>query len=796
MNKNTFKKISSITSGIDNIGTTWGATWSDFNGDGLVDLWTNNHWSKGTLYINQGDGTFKNRTQAVFTAPPLGDDHGAAAVDFDNDGDIDLLNLVGSQGGKGIGEKYDNVFYVKENGTFTDLADSRGLAYSLARGRSPLWFDFNNDGRLDVFIAADPRNDNLYAPATIFLQQDDGKFKRASKDTGFAVPEAPFGVLSDLSGDGKLDFIVPVGDSLKVYDTTSLPLKDITAQTISNKVKIYGDGDIISSDFNRDLKPDLYITADSSFESALYQADKNSLVVQLVIEKPDDAKGIYFDTDGEVTFDLRSRKDPVGLDKIYIGTNGINPTSKQFTLSPDDPNVVGTFSQVLKSGAGLYISYDPVLKRWNYVFASGQSFDGDKLLLGLIETEKPILKTNSIGFNDNAPPKPSQLLMSSPDGFVDVSDESGINSILASAKKAVAGDFDNDMDEDIFVVTSLSYAENTPDILYENQGDGTFVAVPKAGGAIGNKLGMGDFVISADYDNDGFLDLLVGNGDSDSSNTVLVENAPAYDLFQNQGNDNHWLQIDLQGVVSNRDGIGAQVFLTAGGVTQMRQQTGGMHNGVQNDQRLHFGLGQNTQVEKLVIKWSSGKEQVITDIPADRTINVVEKLGDSGDRFSGDRQNDVINGGVGNDNLKGKASNDILIGKQGNDVLSGGDGNDILIGNIGRDTLKGGEGKDVFRFDVLQEQRDKIVDFNVAEDTLQFSAAAFNIGLNVDSAITSARLRIGAKANTPEQRFVFNPVNGVLSFDRDGSESAFSQINVAILSTNLNLTNEDIFIIA
>jgi Ca2+-binding RTX toxin-like protein len=796
MNKNTFKKISSITSGIDNIGTTWGATWSDFNGDGLVDLWTNNHWSKGTLYINQGDGTFKDRTEAIFTAPPGGDDHGSAAVDFNNDGDLDLFCLVGSKGGTGIGEQYDNLFYVNNNGTLDERADALGLSYSLARGRSPLWFDFNNDGLLDVFIAADPRRDDLYAPATIFLQQDNGKFKRASKDTGFAVPEAPFGILSDLSGDGKLDFIVPVGDSLKVYDTTSLPLKDITAQTISNNIKIYGDGDIISSDFNGDLKPDLYVTADSSFENNLDRSDNNSLVVQLRVDEPGDSKGIYFDTDGEVTFDLRSRKDPVSIDRIYIGAKGINPTSKKFTLSPDDPDVIGTYSQIPKSGAGLYISYNPALKRWEHVLVSGENFDSKKLIISQIDSSEPIANSDSIGFNSDAPPKPSQLLMSSPDGFIDVSDESGINSILASAKKAVAGDFDNDMDEDIFVVTSLSYGENTPDILYENQGDGTFVAVPKAGGAIGDKIGMGDFVISADYDNDGFLDFLVGNGDSDTIGSPLVENAPAYTLFQNQGNDNHWLQIDLQGVVSNRDGIGAQVFLTAGGVTQMRQQTGGMHNGVQNDQRLHFGLGQNTQVEKLVIKWSSGKEQVITDIPADRIISVVEKLSDSGDRFSGDRQNDVINGGVGNDNLKGKAGNDILIGKQGNDVLSGGDGSDILIGNIGRDTLKGGEGKDIFRFDVLQEQRDKIVDFNVARDILQISAAAFNIGLNVDSAITSAQLRIGAKANTPEQRFVYNPVNGVLSFDRDGSESAFSQINVAILSTNLNLTNKDIFIIS
>jgi Ca2+-binding RTX toxin-like protein len=796
MNANTFKEVSSLVSGIDNIGVTWGASWADFNGDGYVDLWVNNHWPAGSLYINQGDGTFKDSTDKIFTSPPLGDDHGAASADFDNDGDQDLINLVGSGGGVGIGEQYDNLVYVNKDGKLVERADSLGLAYSLARGRSPLWFDFNNDGRLDMFVAADPRRDDIYAPATIFLQQNDGTFERASKITGFQKPEAPFGILSDLSGDGRLDFVVATGDLVKVYDTTTLPFKDITSTTISNKTKIYGDGDIISSDFNGDLRPDLYITADSSFENALYRADADSLVTQLLVTESLENKGIYFETNGKVTFDMRSRKDPVPLDKIYIGANGINPTSKKFTLSPNNPDVQGTFSQLPKTGAGIYISYNPSLQRWQFVLSGSDNLNADKkTFLALIDSTEPIVESNSIGFNDNAPPKESQLLINTPQGFIDKSDESGINSILASAKKAVAGDFDNDMDEDIYVVTSVSYAENTRDILYENQGNGTFVAVPKAGGTIGDNLGMGDFVISADYDNDGFLDLLVGNGDSDTSITALVEKAPSYDLFQNQGNGNHWLEIDLQGVVSNRDGIGAQVFLTAGGVTQMRQQAGGMHNGVQNHQRIHFGLADNTQIEKLVVQWPSGREQIITDIPADRLIEVVEKLGDGNNNFSGGQKNNVINGGNSDDTLKGNQGKDILIGKSGNDVLLGGADDDILIGGRDVDTMIGGTGADVFRFDSFRGGQDRVEDFAIAKDTIQVSAAGFGGGLVSDRLITTEQLRIGATATNTEQRFIYNPVNGVLSFDRDGSGSVFDRVQLATLSSGLAITNQDIFVI-
>jgi Ca2+-binding RTX toxin-like protein len=836
MDKNTFKKISSSVSGIEDIGSTWGGTWFDFNDDGFVDLWANNHWDVGSLYINQGDGTFKDRTKAIFTAPPDGDDHGASAVDFDNDGDPDLFAPVGSKGGTGIGEKYDNRFYINENGKLDERADSLGLDYNLVRGRSSLWFDFNNDGRLDVYIGAEPRRDDFYAPSTIFLQKADGTFKRASKDTGFAVSQSAFGIMSDLSGDGKLDFVVSVDDFVKVYDTNSLPLRDITAKTISNKIKVfssvYPEFDMVSPDFNGDLRPDLLVTADSSFANILNIKDSDSLVPQLFINKAKETKGISFNTDGDVTFDLRGIKQPVTSDRIYIGANGINPTSEKFTLSPDDPNVQGIFSgDPPKSGAGIYISYNPNLKRWQYILKGGDELDDRKRVLTQIESSKNITNTESIGFDFEAPPQPSRLLMSSANGFVDKSDTSGINSIPASIKKVAVGDFDNDMDEDIYVVTSLSYAKNPSDILYENQGNGTFVAVPKAGGTLGKNLGMGDYVISADYDNDGFLDLLVANGDSDSAVTPLVENAPSYDLFQNQGNNNHWLQIDLQGVKSNRDGIGAQVFVKAGGKTQLRQQAGGIHNGVQDSQRIHFGLGENTLVQELVVQWPSGKKQVIEDIPVDRIIEVVEPLGNGDNSFAGGNTNDVITGGAGKDTLQGRQGKDILIGDlgddllnggadgdllrggegkdtlkglegrdtlsggAGNDTLNGGDGNDFLMGGGGFDILIGGKGSDRFMFYSFKNGVNKIEDFKPIEDTIEISAKGFSIGLVEDKALAPERFRIGASANTAQQRFIYNSNNGGLFFDRDGSDSGFVQVRIASLSPTLAMTNEDIFIV-
>lgn len=75
----------------------------------------------------------------------------------------------------------------------------------------------------------------------------------------------------------------------------------------------------------------------------------------------------------------------------------------------------------------------------------------------------------------------------------------------------------------------------------------------------------------------------------------FAEGGP-HELFQNRGNENHWLMIDLEGTVSNRDGIGAHVLMETEGVVQRRVQSGGMHSFAQNHQRIHFGLGNHADI--------------------------------------------------------------------------------------------------------------------------------------------------------------------------------------------------------
>ena len=118
-----------------------------------------------------------------------------------------------------------------------------------------------------------------------------------------------------------------------------------------------------------------------------------------------------------------------------------------------------------------------------------------------------------------------------------------------------------------------------------------------------------------DLDNDGDIDLVVGV--LDDSPRVLYSNASA--------GESHWLQVRLVGRSSARDGQGARVSIrTTSGGEQVRYSTtaGGYLSA--NDVRLHFGLGLESIVSKIAVRWPSGAQQVLEDIQADRVITVRE----------------------------------------------------------------------------------------------------------------------------------------------------------------------------
>ncbi|HXX24774.1 MAG TPA: ASPIC/UnbV domain-containing protein [Terriglobia bacterium] len=120
-----------------------------------------------------------------------------------------------------------------------------------------------------------------------------------------------------------------------------------------------------------------------------------------------------------------------------------------------------------------------------------------------------------------------------------------------------------------------------------------------------------------DYDNDGDLDIAI----------TAIDSRPL--LLRNDGGNRsgHWLQIKTIGTKSNRDGIGAEVKVVAGGLTQYdRVRTGGSWLSG-NDMRLHFGLGNRRGAELVEINWPSGRVDQLTNVSADQILVVREGEG-------------------------------------------------------------------------------------------------------------------------------------------------------------------------
>jgi hypothetical protein len=216
------------------------------------------------------------------------------------------------------------------------------------------------------------------------------------------------------------------------------------------------------------------------------------------------------------------------------------------------------------------------------------------------------------------------LLMNHASGFTDETVAAGLGTPV-QCSSVTAGDFDNDMYVDLYLACRTG-ASNIANILYHNNGNGTFTAVPNAGGAggpiglaIADGAGTADSVVAGDYDVDGFLDLFVTNGFNLQPRYIGGPNK----LFHNNGNANHWIELDLIGVHSDRDATGARVYATANGVTQLRVQDGRYHRWSQDAKRIHFGLA-GAQSVSLTVKWPSGGTQTFANVAANRLYSITE----------------------------------------------------------------------------------------------------------------------------------------------------------------------------
>ncbi len=204
-------------------------------------------------------------------------------------------------------------------------------------------------------------------------------------------------------------------------------------------------------------------------------------------------------------------------------------------------------------------------------------------------------------------------------GLTKIAVDDSLDPNQAMPRNTLWGDYDNDGWLDIFCAT---YRTGIPqnDLLYRNNGDGTFTRVTE--GAIVNTPSNGSIGAAwSDYDNDGFLDLFSADGGVESGHVNF--------LYHNDTNSNRWLQVSCIGATANRSSIGARVRVQAviGGVarTLLREVTSGSGFGG-SALRVHFGLGDATNVDVVRVEWPSGTVKEWRNVAVNQILALKEAL--------------------------------------------------------------------------------------------------------------------------------------------------------------------------
>jgi len=182
---------------------TQGVTFADVNNDGLLDIYICRFNAPNLLYINQGDGTFKEeagpRGVAVVDSSVM-----AAFCDYDRDGKLDLYlqtNLLDAKAHPS-GQR-DYLFHNNGDGTFTDVTAKAGMSGE-SQGHSAIWWDFDQDGWPDLYVAND-----FVAPDRLFHNNHDGTFTDVINGVVPHMPHSSMGAdLGDVNNDGLIDFLV------------------------------------------------------------------------------------------------------------------------------------------------------------------------------------------------------------------------------------------------------------------------------------------------------------------------------------------------------------------------------------------------------------------------------------------------------------------------------------------------------------------------------------------------------------------------------------------------------------
>lgn len=525
--------------------------------------------AKRSVFSYRTNNDFTGRK--YFPQPMCG---GVAAIDYDNDGEMDLFFTNGAklpELEKTTPSYYNCLLRNKGDGTFEDVTAKAGLSgASLGYSFGVAAGDYDNDGNEDLFICNAGRN-------ALYHNSGHGTFTDVTAGSG--LDHKPENVLSvgaawfDYDNDGLLDLIV-------TNYTTWTPQTDLHC-FVSDKREEY-------------CSPTVY----KSIESRLYHNLGHGR-----FEDVTDVSGIG-----------KYLGKGMGISVADFNGDGLMDI---FVANDTEPNFLfinqgnGTFKE---SGLIYGVAYNTQGYTVSGMGSDAKDFDND----GWVD----------IVYNDLAGQVFGILKNEGGKFFNDVTWTTKIGNLSRTLSGWSIGfiDYNNDGWKDIYSangdVDDLKVSSKQHDSMFENVGGKTFIDATAKMGPGFSFVGYQRGSAFVDLNNDGFMDLVVTS--LGEQPRILINNA----LIKN-----HWIMFDLKGHQSNRDGIGARIKVTTGsGRILYNHVTTSIGFMSSSDRRAHFGLGTETKLDSAEITWPSGILQRIEHPTIDHIVKVDEPVAKSSGR--------------------------------------------------------------------------------------------------------------------------------------------------------------------
>jgi enediyne biosynthesis protein E4 len=497
---------------------------------------------------------------------------GVLLLDYDQDGWLDIYFTNAATVEASLrGAKVRSALYRNRgNGTFEDVTDSAGVAYPCSAMGGAV-ADFNNDGWPDMLITC-------ASGMVLYQNTGQGKFVDISRQAGLTDPRWTTGsAFADYDNDGFADLMV---SRYVEFDLKNLPT--------------FGSGPTCRY---RGIGVQCGPRGMKGLSDSLYHNNKDGTFTEVSKESGVQDSSAYY-----------------GLGVIWSDFND-DGRPDLFVANDSTPNYL-----YRNDGSGRFTDV-------SFIAGAAVSNDGGETAsMGIAVCDYDHTGRFSINVTNFEDQGQALFRNEGELNFKEVANTARLSDTLRYLGWGIGCvDLDNDGWQDLLAVNGHVYPQvdaheagakyRQGKLVFQNQHNGTFRNVSALAGAAVSVPQASRGAAFGDLDNDGRVDVVVEN----------IDGAPT--LFMNDSERKHWVTFELIGTTSNRLALGAKVRVVTGTLDQVDEVRSGGSYLSQNDLRIHFGLGDSEKVQRIEIRWPSGKKDVLQDLVADRIYLIKEGEG-------------------------------------------------------------------------------------------------------------------------------------------------------------------------